>query len=72
MMKHHGEISAISARWRKSLYNLAKIQKLTNIIAKSVQSRRDLDNLGKMNYILLLKPELVWFRESNDLGTLIQ
>ena len=57
--KHHGEISTnlgeisvISARWRISRRDLTEIQNVTNIMARSLQSRRVLSNLGEMEDML--------------------
>ena len=49
--KHHGKISAISARWMNSCHDLAEIQKLTNIMARSPQSWWDLGSLSKISAI---------------------
>ena len=52
--KHNGEISpnlseisVISLRWRISRRDLAEIKNVTNIMARSLQSRRDHGNLGE-------------------------
>ena len=46
--KHHGKISA---RWMKSCRDLAEIQKLTNIMARSPQSWWDLGSLSEISAI---------------------
>ena len=42
-----GEISVISARWRIPRRDLTNIKNVTNVMARSLQSLRDLGNLGE-------------------------